>query len=260
MHYRSEGTGRALVMLHPSPRSSRMLEPFGKLLSGEFRVILPDLPGYGFSDPLPEKVESLYDYAPYLKDFFREVTGGEKFALYGSATGAQMGIAYALRHPEDLSCLYLDNTAHFTDEQYRQIVSHYFPDFSPKDDGSHLLKIWMHLRDSCLFFPWFDYQKGKRLTGGMPPASILNEMALDYLLSGAHWDTAYRAAFAHEKVENVKALQVPVVLFKWQNSILLEYIEQLIASGLPPNVEVIETPANMQERWGKMMEIFRRGK
>jgi pimeloyl-ACP methyl ester carboxylesterase len=256
IQFRSAGQGKPLVLLHASPRSSKVLEPFGNLLSADYQVIIPDIPGYGMSDALPIAPKSLNDYLPYFQAFFQKL-GFQKFALYGTATGAQLSIAYALAYPNEVECLFLDNAAHFTQAQYEQIVGQYFPDFSPQPDGSHLIKLWQHLRDACLFFPWFDAQTGKRLSNGVPPAEILNEMALDYLIAGKNWDSAYRLAFAHERAEKIQALQVPTLVFRWQGSILLEYIEQLIMQGLPANVQVVDIPATMSERLAKMQEIIR---
>lgn len=251
IHYRYAGKGAPIVLLHPSPRSSKTLEPLGDSLATDFQIIAPDLPNYGESDTLPFQVQTLYDYVPYLKAFF-EGLGLQKFSLYGSATGAQLAIAYALTHPQDIQHLYLDNVAHFTEEQYQSIVPQYFPEFSPQIDGTHLVRLWQHLKDSFLFFPWFDYQHGKRLHTGIPPAEIVNQMCIDYLKAGKNWDSAYRAAFLHERAEKVKALTVPTTLFRWKASILLEYIDQLIAQGLPAHIHVLDTPESILVRYEAM--------
>ncbi|MCU0393133.1 MAG: alpha/beta hydrolase [Thermoflexibacter sp.] len=251
IHYRYGGQGKPLVLFHPSPRSSKALEPFGEMLMEDFFVIIPDIPNYGNSDALPIEIQTLYDYIPYFHAFFKEL-GLQNFLLYGSATGAQLGIAYALTHSSDILHLYLDNAAHFSDNQYQNITSQYFPDFSPLADGSHLTLLWAHIRDSFLYFPWFDSQQGKQLTMGLPPAEFLNELLLDYLKAGKRWGSAYKAAFLHERAEKVQALQTPTTLFRWEGSILLEYIDQLIAHPLPAYVQIVNTPSNLTARYESM--------
>jgi hypothetical protein len=52
VHFRQAGSGPVVVMLHQSPQNSRMwLEPM-RALSRSYRVLAPDLPGFGYSDTL----------------------------------------------------------------------------------------------------------------------------------------------------------------------------------------------------------------
>ena len=62
LHYRVAGDGPPVVMLHPSPMSSAALLPMATALAAHFRVYAFDTPGYGLSDPLPDR--PLYSVAP----------------------------------------------------------------------------------------------------------------------------------------------------------------------------------------------------
>jgi pimeloyl-ACP methyl ester carboxylesterase len=251
MHYRKAGKGQPIVLFHPSPRSSKMLEPFGTVLSAHYTTILPDLFGYGQSDSLPINIESLYDYLPYLRQAFQKMKL-PKMALYGSATGAQLAIAYALTYPEDVSCLFLDNAAHFTDAQREAILKDYFINLTPQYDGTHLPILWQHLTDSLQFFPWFDKREECRILALNAPKDVLaavnQGIVVDYLVAGKNYADAYRAAFAHEKAENVQALKVPTVIFKWAGSPLLKYIEALTAHSFPPHISVENIPPSPMNR------------
>lgn len=50
--YREAGQkdAQSLLLLHGLPSSSRMFEPFLARLSGRYRLIAPDYPGFGHSD------------------------------------------------------------------------------------------------------------------------------------------------------------------------------------------------------------------
>jgi pimeloyl-ACP methyl ester carboxylesterase len=255
MHYRKVGKGQPLVLLHPSPRSSKMLEPFGNVLATHYEIILPDLFGYGQSDSLPVEISSIYAYLPYLRKAFQKM-GLSKFGLYGSATGAQLAIAYALTYPEDVTYLFLDNAAHFSDTERAHILSKYFIDMTPQYDGSHFALLWQHLTDSLQFFPWFDKREETRILVPNLPKDILAAMnhtvAVDYLVAGQNYVAAYWAAFKHEKAENVQALQVPTVIFKWAGSPILKYIEALTEHSFPPHILVENTPPSVSERFETM--------
>lgn len=254
-HYRIMGSGKPITLLHASPRSGKMLENLGNMLSESFQVIIPDLPGYGFSEAIPQKVENLCEVIPYLNTFF-EALNLEKISIYGTATGAQLGIAYSLVHPEKITNLFLDNPAHFSEGEYQDISENYFIDLSPKSDGSHLINLWNHVRDSMMYFPWYDNSEEAQFSKIIPPDAVVADTVKEYLVAGERYHELYRAAFLHERVEKIQQLTVPTVIFKWKASILLKYIDRLLAFELPKNISVVETDKVISERYRKMVEII----
>lgn len=255
IHYRQAGKGPFLFLLHPSPRSGKMMEPLMLALQSHFTTIAPDTPGYGYSDPLPQKAASLYDYLPFLGQFIHQFTT-DPVDIYGSATGAQLAIALGLSHPAGIRQLWLDNCAHFTREQTDYLLPRYFPDFSPQEDGSHLPLIWQHVQDSCLFFPWFDKKEKNRIAGRLPPAEVIQSIVTDYLLAGPGYADAYRAAFMHERAENIQQLTCRATIFRWLGSPILPYIHQLLAHAFPPQIRSMDTPAGLSERFRIMQSVM----
>ena len=163
--FRTLGSGPPLVLLHASPSSSLMMVPLARMLADRYTVVAPDTPGYGKSAPLPLASTDppvMSDYAEWLGNFLAAL-GVTRCALYVTATGAQLAIRYALTHPEYVHQLYLDNAAHFTDDQRSEILRDYFPDISPAYDGSHLLTVWTLVRDLFTFFPWCHARPENRL-------------------------------------------------------------------------------------------------
>ena len=254
-HYRIMGSGKPIVLLHASPRSGKMLENLGKMLAKSFLVIIPDLPGYGFSEIIPQKVENLNEVLPYLNAFFQALNL-EKVSIYGTATGAQLGIAYALTYPEKVEHLFLDNPAHFSEEENQNISEKYFIDLNPKSDGSHLINLWNHVRDSMMYFPWYDHSAEAQFSKIMPSDAVVADTVKEYLVAGERYHELYRAAFLHERVEKIQNLIVPTVIFKWKASILLKYIDRLLAFELSKNISVVETEKDMAERYLKMVEVI----
>ncbi len=251
IHYREKGDGPVLVLLHPSPRSSKMMEPLMHLLADQFTVIAPDTPGYGFSSPLPERANSLYDYVPYLRKLFTQITG-KPIILYGNATGAQLAIAYSLLHSENIQHLYLDNAAHFDEAECTVLLESYFPDFAPQADGSHLPVIWQHVCESCLYFPWYAKQEQNRIAAQLPAAAAIQAIVNDYIAAGENYADAYTAAFKHERAEKVQQLKCNATIFEWQGSPLLKHIQKLLSYPLPQNIKKAVTPVNNKERYEAM--------
>jgi pimeloyl-ACP methyl ester carboxylesterase len=99
-----------LLLLHGFPTSSHMFRDLIPLLSGQFHVIAPDLPGFGRTD-LPSRSEFKYTFENIAKviDRFTEVVGFDKFAVYIFDYGAPTGLRIALKHPERIKAIISQN-------------------------------------------------------------------------------------------------------------------------------------------------------
>lgn len=255
LFYRSCGEGPLLMLLHPSPQHSGRMEGLISLLSERFHVVAPDTPGYGYSDPLSPAAEKISDYCPFI-EAIREELGSTSFFLYGTATGAQLAVAYALTYPHRVKHLLLDNAAHFEEDMRRQILQHYFISLQPDENGSQLTRLREMVEKSCLFFPWFSTDERHRVSDKLPPEEIIKNIMEDYLLAGPDYARAYRAAFLHEKAAHVQQLTIPAIVFRWLGSPLLPYIDQLIEHPLPEQVRIVTTPAEPKARWQVMQQTF----
>lgn len=93
-----EPTGKPLVLLHPSPRSARSLEPLLRALGKNRFVIGFDTLGNGESDK-PAKPMASADYAKTVIEALDSL-GIDEFDLYGSHTGATIAIEAAIAAPD----------------------------------------------------------------------------------------------------------------------------------------------------------------
>lgn len=248
VHVHTGGNGPPVVLLHPSPLSARAVMPVAQVLLGRFTVHAIDTPGYGLSDAPDRRPDSLDDY---LDDFLQvfDQLGIARCAIYGAATGAQLGIALARRAPERVALLVLDAAGHFDADETERIVSHYFPDLGPRDDGSHLATTWTMVRDLFTFFPWCDRRPEARLDRDLPPVGVAQDFLLDYLRAGARYDWAYRPAFYHERVERAREVAVPTLLVRWPSSPVVGATDAMIAAGLPANFDVLHPGPTPAERY-----------
>ena len=253
LHYReiNRGAGTPVILLHPSPKSSAMYEPLMGMFSRDQHVIALDTPGYGYSAPLPTPAASIADYLPTLKAFFHAVAGA-RFKLYGSATGAQLALGYANAYPDDVAHLLLDNAAHFDDTEREAIVARYFPDLTPREDGGHLLTAWRMVAQMAEFFPWFMADEAHRISARRPTPDEVHAGVRELLAAGPGWALAYRCAFEHERASHVMALTVPTTVCRWAASVLLPHIDRLLAHPLPSNVQVLQVPAALPQRFAIM--------
>ena len=114
-HYLDEGRGDSIVIVHGNPTWSFYFRELVKALSKGYRTIAPDHIGCGLSDkPAPSRynyrLKNRVDDLAGLLDFL-EIR--ERITLIIHDWGGMIGMAYALRHPENIGRLVVLNTAAF---------------------------------------------------------------------------------------------------------------------------------------------------
>src|SRR5215470_17953525 len=92
--YREAGPKNApvLLLLHGFPSAGHMFRDLIPQLSDQFRIIAPDLPGFGQSD-MPDRAKFRYtfDSIARVTNRFTEVIGLRRFAMYVFDYGAPTG-------------------------------------------------------------------------------------------------------------------------------------------------------------------------
>jgi len=110
--YREAGpvNGPALLLLHGFPTSSHMFRNLIPKLLDRYRVIAPDLPGFGQSD-LPSRDQFKYTFANLANVMtrFTELLRLHRFALYIFDYGSPIGLRMALEHPERVTAIITQN-------------------------------------------------------------------------------------------------------------------------------------------------------
>jgi pimeloyl-ACP methyl ester carboxylesterase len=110
--YREAGPVDAptLLLLHGFPTAGHMFRELIPALSDRFRLVAPDLPGFGQSD-MPSRAGFSYTFAKLAEviERFTEVIGLARFAIYAFDYGAPTGFRLAVRHPERISAIISQN-------------------------------------------------------------------------------------------------------------------------------------------------------
>lgn len=240
IHYRSTGDGGIpLVMLHANPVSSRVLQPLmGELGKGR-RVIAPDTPGFGDSDPLPEARPEIADFARHVGKGLDELGLGQ-FDVYGSHTGANLALELALTRPAQVRRVIFDGMAMYTDAEREELLASYTPEQEPQADGSHLLWAWHFLRDQAVFWPWFRRDAAHRRDVDVPSPRSLQASVLDVLKALETYHLGYRASFRYEKPPRLPGLSQPVLVATSVSDIFHDRLRKVAA--LIPNAEAADLP------------------
>lgn len=108
MSYRDEGNGPPLLLVHAFPLGSAMWLPQISDLSPAYRVIAPDLRGFG-SSTLDEDTPNLDRYADDLAELLDHL-GINRVVLGGLSMGGYIAFAFLRRHRLRVSALILADT------------------------------------------------------------------------------------------------------------------------------------------------------
>jgi pimeloyl-ACP methyl ester carboxylesterase len=110
--YREGGpvSGPALLLLHGFPTSSHMFRNLIPKLADRYRVVAPDLPGFGQSD-LPSREQFKYTFSNLATVMarFTEVLELHRFAVYVFDYGSPTGLRMAVEHPERVTAIITQN-------------------------------------------------------------------------------------------------------------------------------------------------------
>ncbi|MGE6697304.1 alpha/beta fold hydrolase [Hyphomonas sp. NPDC076900] len=116
--YREAGPadGPVVLLLHGFPTSSHMFRNLIPLLADRYRVIAPDYPGFGQSDA-PDHKTFAYTFANYadIIDKFTVALGAERYTMYLMDYGAPVGYRLALKHPERVQAMIVQNGNAYTE-------------------------------------------------------------------------------------------------------------------------------------------------
>lgn len=135
--YREAGPSDAPVLLlpHGYPSSSFQFRRFMPALADRWRLVAPDYPGFGYS-ATPERGRFDYSFDGYAGFLERltSVLGLTRYALYLHDYGSQIGLRLAMKRPERITALIVQNGDIYEDRlgpKYEPL-KHYWAEPTPQ--------------------------------------------------------------------------------------------------------------------------------
>ncbi|MCZ6491771.1 MAG: alpha/beta fold hydrolase, partial [Acidobacteria bacterium] len=110
--YREAGPADAptILLLHGFPTSSHMFRNLIPALADQYHVVAPDYPGFGNSSmPQVDEFDYSFDRIAEIVDRFVEELGLKQYSLYLMDYGAPVGFRLAVKHPERVEALIVQN-------------------------------------------------------------------------------------------------------------------------------------------------------
>ena len=113
LRYETRGPDDAqpLLLLHGFMGSAAEWEEVAKSLSGEYRCLIPDLPGHGGSTSLPYPDAYTMDGAARALTALLAAEGVDRCVVAGYSMGGRLALYLALRHPQRVERLLLESAS-----------------------------------------------------------------------------------------------------------------------------------------------------
>jgi pimeloyl-ACP methyl ester carboxylesterase len=176
--YREAGPQNApvILLLHGFPISSNMFRNLIPRLAASFHVIAPDYPGFGQSS-MPDRETFAYTFENLTSvvEQLTEQLGLGKYSLYVMDYGAPVGYRLALRHPERVQALIVQNGNAYTEglREFWDPIRKYWND--PRPENRNALHFVLEPKATL-----WQYQNGVTDTTLLDPTTwTLDQIGLD---------------------------------------------------------------------------------
>lgn len=236
LRYAGDRSAPALLLFHDAPGSAEQAEPLITALARRFFVIAPDLPGNGESDgwTAAPTIDQLADAAGQVLDRL----GVGDAVLYGIGFGSSVALAFARRWPGRVRAVALQGLPLPAAAERAALQAHYAPPIAIEADGAHWYRTWLMLRDSQVYWPWYDRRLStlSRVEADFS-ARALHRWTMDVMRAHASYGHLIAAALARDSEPDLLRLTVPLALVPDDRTPLSVYIER--ARALCPDATMI---------------------
>ena len=110
VHYRDEGTGFPVVLIHGMSSSLHTWQGWTEILSKQYRVIRMDLPGFGLTGPNGDNEYNIAYYESFIGRLLDSL-GVKECYIAGNSLGGFITWNYALHHPQQVKKIILLDAA-----------------------------------------------------------------------------------------------------------------------------------------------------
>ncbi|MCI4667557.1 MAG: alpha/beta hydrolase [Bacteroidia bacterium] len=121
IHYRDEGQGAPLLLLHGTGASLHTWNVWAEKLQLDFRVIRMDLPAYGLTGPHPKAEYEPSRYVEVIHQFLKELEIDTVYVA-GNSFGGALAWQYAYKYPKQVKKMILVDPSGFAQDEPPRII------------------------------------------------------------------------------------------------------------------------------------------
>jgi pimeloyl-ACP methyl ester carboxylesterase len=163
-----------ILLLHGFPSSSHQYRNLIPLLGERYRVLAPDLPGFGFTE-VPARFNYTFDaLAEVISEFLNELSVS-RFAMYVFDYGAPVGLRLALGNPKSVEAIITQNGNAYVEGlgDVWEPIKQFWSSDNSDDDRSKIAEAMLNFEITK-----FQYENGTPDIHAIAPESYTLDFAL----------------------------------------------------------------------------------
>ena len=222
-HYRfSEGEGTPIVFLHQTPSSSLMYEKLIQLMPQHTSIAI-DTPGFGMSDDISGN-PNVEDYGKCIVEALDDIKIKD-FHLLGHHSGASIALHVENEFKDRVRSLTLIGAFLATKEEKELMKNQTGLDWSPKEDGTHLLNAWKLAGD---------------ILGAGENLGLRQRETLDAIRAEASAKKMHHAVWDFDEIEALKKTKAPCLILCSEDDVMYPFLNKAEACRSDAIIEIIQ--------------------
>ncbi len=222
-HYRYKaGEGIPIALLHQTPSSSLMYE---KLISHlpQHACIAIDTPGFGLSDDISGN-PNIEDYGNYIVEALDSIDIKE-FHLIGHHSGASIALHLENKYKDMIVSLTLIGAFLATKEEKELMKKQTGLDWSPKEDGAHLMNAWKLAGD---------------ILGAGENIALRQRETLDAIRAEVSAKQMHEAVWGFNEIEALRKAESPCLILCSEDDVMYPFLNKAKVCRPDAIVEIIQ--------------------
>jgi pimeloyl-ACP methyl ester carboxylesterase len=251
VYFWTGGRGPAVILMHGSPGNAWLVRPLAERLLPYFSVYAIDTPGFGGSDSLPGPISTVAQ----LADGYRDILDGlglERVLVYGTHSGAAIGLELAHRHAARVAGFVLEGVPAFTTEEQRPLLApEYLLALEPDVLGGQYARAWTRFHDQFVWFPWYRRTPANLNEADAGSAADIHLWVEMYFQAMRHdYRPAYQAVirYGNEALAAAAAVSAPGVYLAERSDMLFPHLDRLPRLRAGQRIERVQSPADVPAR------------
>ncbi|MBV9811251.1 MAG: alpha/beta hydrolase [Acetobacteraceae bacterium] len=224
-----------VLLLHDLPGSAVLHAARVRAMGAHRPVLAVDLSGNGRSDLDAQEPVGVARWADQVKDLLAAL-GIERVVIDAIGGAAAVAVELAARAPERVAAMVLQSPP-AVESAWAQMHAHdYAPDIAPARDGGNFLRLWHHLRDQELWWPWFAQDPAHARATSRIAAEALHARAVVMLAQPHHYRATWRAVLSYPLDEMLARSNTPVLITYREDDLFARFRDRaasLAGAGAP---------------------------
>ncbi len=200
-----------VLILHDLPGAAGLHLEQIEAIGADRPVIAFDFAGHCNSVPGEGQRAGIDTWVAQIREVMAAL-GFDAAHIYAHGTAAAIAIELASAAPACVASLVLHAPPALEQSLADQLAPNYAPDITPSRDGGNFLRLWHHLRDQELWWPWFDQRRGNARPAPRIAPDRLHARAVALLKQPAQYRPTWRELLSYPLERKLRHLTVPTLL------------------------------------------------